>query len=264
MYERKRIQKLEAEKEEEKVKGEFGGEATNESQEKENESMRHDSCGEENGKKGNTKGPKKGECTSGNNMATSENLHHNKGEINEKVLSKSEETPGNLQKQGEGNNKMLSKSEATSDDLDELNKSLARLAESVVEKKKAEDLNDQQSGDQESQENVDQWLDVISSKVEDESEKVGEVETNVQNKEVDDKAEENKEDVAEKEKVDELEKDAAAEKFGGSERDSRKLSIESLNGKEGKDDRDGKDDVFVYLCPFPNCDFSTDFEVTEL
>ena len=238
------------------MKGEFGGEATNESQEKENESMRHDSCGEENGKKGNTKGPKKGECTSGNNMATSENLHHNKGEINEKVLSKSEETPGNLQKQGEGNNKMLSKSEATSDDLDELNKSLARLAESVVEKKKA--LNDQQSGDQESQENVDQRSDVISSKVEDESEKVGEVETNVQNKEVDDKAEENKEDVAEKEKVDELEKDAAAEKFGGSERDSRKLSIESLNGKEGKDD------VFVYLCPFPNCDFSTDFEVTEL
>ena len=64
--------------------------------------------------------------------------------------------------------------------------------------------------------------------------------------------------VDERENIIEKETDAEKEKdVEGRPESQRKLSIESPTGKEGKDD------VFVYLCPFPACDFSTDFEVSS-
>ena len=184
MYERKRIQKLEAEKEE-KVKESVGKDAKNENQEEED--MNHSiEKGAENG------------------------LKEKEGTV-----------VGN------------EKSEAKGDDLDELNKSLAKLAESVVGKKKAE----VKIQDLKHQPNDHHRINGNSSEVgkETESEKVDE-----------------------KEKVDETEKNADLEKNVERPPESqRKLSFESPTGK------DCKDDVFVYLCPFPACDFSTDFEVVS-
>ena len=183
MYERKRIQKLEAEKKEEKVKESIDKDAKNENQE-------------------------------------AEGMNCEKGAENGKDLKEKEGT--------ESNEKVLSKSDAKEDDLDKLNKSLAKLAQSGVGKQKAEvkiqDLKHQPNDYHRSNGN---------------SSKVG-------------KGIENEEDV-------EIEKDAEIEKYiERSPESHHNLSIESSTGK------DGKDDVFVYLCPFPSCDFSTDFEVISL
>ena len=209
MYERKRIEKLEAEKNEEKVMESIGVGATNQSEHEDD--MNHGSVnsigkGAEESRKEETR-----------------------------QSSKEEERTG-------GNEKQLSKSEATYDDLDELNKSLAKLAESVVGKKKAE----VKIQDLKHRSNNCQKLNGNSSEVgkEDESEKGKETEKVLE-----------KEESAEREKVVEKEESAEREKIERPPESQRKLSIESPTGK------DGKDDVYVYLCPFPACDFSTDFEV---
>ena len=195
MYERKRIQRLEAEKKEEKVKESVGEDVKNEKQEEED--MNHSiEKGAENG------------------------LKEKEGTV-----------VGN------------EKSEAKGDDLDELNKSLAKLAESVVGKKKAE----VKIQDLKHQPNDHHRINGNSSKVEKETghEQVDEIE---------------KVKVTEMveliEKVNEIEQNAKLEKDVERPPElQRKLSFESPPGK------DCKDDVFVYLCPFPACDFSTDFEV---
>ena len=182
MYERKRIQKLEAEKKEEKVKESVGKDAKNDNQEEE--------------------------------------------DMNHSIEKGAEKVKGSKEKEGKEGNE---KSDAAGDDLDELNKSLAKLAESVVGKKKAEvkvqDLKHHHR------------INGNSSEAGKETES---------------------EQVDEKEKVDETEKNADLEKNVERPPESqRKLSFESPTGK------DCKDDVFVYLCPFPACDFSTDFEVVS-
>ena len=193
MYERKRIQRLEAEKKEEKVKESIGvKDATNQNQEEDH--MNH------------------------NGVISVENgAEESRNEEKKPVLKKAEE--------GTGHKKVLSKSEPESDDLDELNKSLAKLAESVVGKKKAE----VKIQDLKHQSNDFHKLNGNSSNA---GREVG------------------------NEKFDEIENVVEKKKdVEGEPESQRKLSIESPTGKEGKDD------VFVYLCPFPACDFSTDFEV---
>ena len=197
MYEKKRIQRLEAEKKEEKVKEPVDRveDATNQ-----NDMINHSGVNSiENG--------------------AEESRNEEKGKGLKNVEGRA------------GNEKVLSKSEAKCDDLDELNKSLAKLAESVVGKKKAEvkihDLKHQPND---------------FHKVNGNSSKVG--------KEIGNEKVVDKENLVEKET--DAEKETDVERTAESQ---HKLSIESPTGKESKDD------VFVYLCPFPACDFSTDFEV---
>ena len=155
------------------------------------------------------------------------NENQEQEDMNHSIEKGAEKVKGSKEKEGKEGNE---KSDAAGDDLDELNKSLAKLAESVVGKKKAE----VKIQDLKHQPNDHHRINGNSSEVGKETEN---------------------EQVEEKDKT---EKNADLEKNVERPPESqRKLSFESPTGK------DCKDDVFVYLCPFPACDFSTDFEVVS-
>ena len=150
------------------------------------------------------------------------------------------EEDGALEEKGTANGESeKAKSEAVCDDLDELNKSLVRLAKCSIGKKRAEvkiqDIKHQQSIHKDIKQSY-------SEPAQEDHEKEKEDNTNAE----EDQKEIIKETKSCKEREDSPERSKEAQ---------RKLSVESPAGV------DGKDDVYVYLCPFPDCDFSTDFQV---
>ena len=152
-----------------------------------------------------------------------------------------------LEKKGTANGeseKAISNSEAVCDDLDELNKSLVRLAKCSIGKKRAEvkiqDIKNQQSVYKDIKQSYSEPAQEDHEKEKEDKEKEDNTEAEEDQKEI------IKETKSCKEREDSPER---------SQESQRKLSVESPAGV------DGKDDVFVYLCPFPDCDFSTDFQV---
>ena len=197
MYERKKLQKIEEEKEKEKT------ERAN---------------GERIGKE-------------------SENSHSTR-----KGSTEMREEDEDLEEKGTANGeseKAIPKSKAVCDDLDELNKSLVRLAKCSIGKKRAEvkiqDIKHQQSIHKDIKQSY-------SEPAQEDHEKEKEDNTN---------AEEDQKEIIKETKSCKEREDSPKR----SKESQRKLSVESPAGV------DGKDDVFVYLCPFPDCDFSTDFQV---
>ena len=181
-------------------------------------------------------------------------------EVGERIGKESENSPSarkgstemredeeDLEEKGTANGeseKAISNSEAVCDDLDELNKSLVRLAKCSIGKKRAEvkiqDIKHQQSVDKD-----------IKQSHRDPAQEDHEKEKEDKEKEDNTEAEEDQKEII-KETKSCKEKEDSHER---SQESQRKLSVESPAGV------DGKDDVFVYLCPFPDCDFSTDFQV---
>ena len=140
--------------------------------------------------------------------------------------------------------KAISHSEAVCDDLDELNKSLVRLAKCSIGKKRAEvkiqDIKHQQSVQKDIKQSYSEPAQEDHEKEKEDKEKEDNTEAEEDQKEI------IKETKSCKEKEDSHERPQESQ---------RKLSVESPAGV------DGKDDVFIYICPFPDCDFSTDFQV---
>ena len=171
----------------------------------------------------------------------SENLHSTrKGSIEMRKEDEALEEKGTANGESE---KAISNSEGVCDDLDELNKSLVRLAKCSIGKKRAEvkiqDIKHQQS--------VHKDIKQSNEPVQEDHEK----EKEDKEKEDNTEAEEDQKEII-KETKSCKEREDSPER---SKESQRKLSVESPAGV------DGKDDVYVYLCPFPDCDFSTDFQV---
>ena len=155
------------------------------------------------------------------------------------------EEDGALEEKGTANGESeKAKSEAVCDDLDELNKSLVRLAKCSIGKKRAEvkiqDIKHQQSIHKDIKQSYSEPAQEDHEKEKEDKEKEDNTEAEEDQKEI------IKETKSCKERQDSPER---------SQESQRKLSVESPAGV------DGKDDVYVYLCPFPDCDFSTDFQV---
>ena len=156
------------------------------------------------------------------------------------------EEDGALEEKGTANGESeKAKSEAVCDDLDELNKSLVRLAKCSIGKKRAEvkiqDIKHQQSVHKDIKQSYSEPVQEDHEKEKEDKEKEDNTEAEEDQKEI------IKETKSCKERQDSPER---------SQESQRKLSVESPAGV------DGKDDVYVYLCPFPDCDFSTDFQVS--
>ena len=171
-----------------------------------------------------------------------ENLHATR-----KGLTEMREDNEDLKEKGTANGeseKAISNSEAVCDDLDELNKSLVRLVKCSIGRKRAEvkiqDIKHQQSVHKDIKQSYSEPAQEDHEKEKEDKEKEDNTEAEEDQKEI------IKETKSCKEKEDSHER---------SQESQRKLSVESPAGV------DGKDDVFVYLCPFPDCDFSTDFQV---
>ena len=172
----------------------------------------------------------------------SENSHSTR-----KGSTEMREEDEDLEEKGTANGeseKAIPKSKAVCDDLDELNKSLVRLAKCSIGKKRAEvkiqDIKHQQSVHKDIKQSYSEPAQEDHEKEKEDKEKEDNTNAGEDQKEM---IEETK---RKKERIDSPER---------SQESQRKLSVESPAGV------DGKDDVYVYLCPFPDCDFSTDFQV---